>query len=351
MPQARDTGLPLYPVSSFPRLRPRRLRFSQPIRDLVSETSLEPSHLILPVFVKEGISGPEPAEGLWGHYRYPPGSKELVDYLSTALELGVRAFLLFGIPGSKDEKASRAYARDGPVQAALRNIRRELGWEPLVFTDLCICGYTSHGHCGLPRDTERGRVIDNDSTLEVYQRIAVSQAEAGADFVAPSGMMDGQVAAIREALDREGYTGVGIMAYSVKYASSFYGPFREVMDSAPRFGDRRSYQMDPRNKWEAVKEAVMDAIEGADILMVKPALPYLDIISLVKTVLPHYPLAAYNVSGEYAMVKAAAREGLLDEKKAVLETLYAIRRAGADIVITYHALEAARLLREGYNPF
>ncbi len=330
----------------YPYTRPRRLRATHVLRNLIAETSLSPANLVLPVFVREGIDEPEPAPGLIGHKRFPPESRGLVDYLSTAIEHGVKAFLLFGIPSVKDEKASRAYARDGPVQRALRFIRKELGWEPLIFTDLCICGYTSHGHCGLVRETRRGMVIDNDSTLEVYAKIAVSQAEAGADYVAPSGMMDGQVKAIREALDREGYTDVGIMAYSVKYASAFYGPFRETMGSAPRFGDRRSYQMDPRNSREAVKEALLDIEEGADILMVKPALPYLDIIRLLRETLPGFPIAAYNVSGEYMMVKTAASQGLLDEEKAILEVLFAIRRAGADIVITYHALEAARLLRE-----
>ena len=300
---------------------------------------------MLPLFVSEKVERPTPIRELEGHYYYPPEHPGLAGLIGEALDLGIRGFLLFGVPGSKDGSASRAHARDGPVQRALRYLRREHGWEPVLAADLCICGYHSSGHCGLPRPCRRGTCIDNDSTLEIYKRIALSQAEAGADIVAPSGMMDGQVAAIRSALDGEGYTDVLIMSYSAKYASSFYGPFRGVMDSAPRWGDRRSYQIDPRNSRDAVREALMDAEEGADIVMVKPALPYLDIISLVRRAVPHLPLAAYNVSGEYAMLRAAARQGLLDYEQAMLEALTSIRRAGADIVITYHALEAARLLR------
>ncbi len=336
------------PALRFPSVRPRRLRASRAIRGLVAESELTPSSLVLPIFVDERLSSPRPSASMKGVTVYPPSSPELVKAVGEALDLGVKGFLLFGIPASKDYTGSRAYARDGPTQVALRTLRRELGDEPVLFADLCICGFTDHGHCGLPRRTPRGStVIDNDETLKVYQKIAVSQAEAGADFVAPSGMMDGQVRAIREALDSAGYTDVGIMAYSVKYASSFYGPFREVMDSAPRFGDRRSYQMDPRNAREALKEALMDVEEGADIIMVKPALAYLDVIRLVKEALPFVPLAAYNVSGEYMMVKLAAEHGLADERTLMLEVLYAIRRAGADIIITYHAVEAARALREG----
>ncbi len=328
-------------------IRPRRLRFSKEVRDLVAETELTPQHFILPIFVKEGISRPTEAEGLLDYYVYPPTSEDLIKLINEALDLGVRSFLIFGIPKEKDELGSRAFAKDGPVQQALRYIRKELGWSPLIFTDLCICGYTSHGHCGLPKETRRGTVIDNDSTLEIYSKIAISQAEAGADFIAPSGMMDGQVKVIREALDKEGFSDVGIMAYSAKYASAFYGPFRLVAESAPRFGDRRSYQMDPRNAKEAIKEVILDVEEGADIVMVKPALLYLDVIRLVKETLPFIPLAAYNVSGEYSMIKAAAKEGLLDEASAFMEALYSIKRAGADIIITYYALNAARLLKEG----
>lgn len=332
-------------IGRFPSYRPRRRRLTSVLRNLTAETSLEPGRLMLPVFVSDKAGRPTPIEALPGHSYYPPDSGELISFLSRMMDVGIKSFLLFGVPAGKDEDATAAFDRDGPVQRALRSIRRELGWEPLVATDLCICGYSSHGHCGLPRRCRRGMCIDNDETLELYGRIAVSQAEAGSDIVAPSGMMDGQVAAIRRALDGEGYTDVLIMSYSVKYASSFYGPFRDVMDSAPRFGDRRTYQMDPRNRMEALVEASMDVEEGADILMVKPALTYLDVISLVKREFPGIPLAAYNVSGEYSMLKKAVEAGLLGED-AIVEVLYSIRRAGADIIITYHAAEYAMLRRE-----
>jgi len=341
----------LISVGSFPRFRPRRLRAFKSIRDLVAETTLDPSRFILPIFVNDNIDRPVETKALEGHYYYPPRSPELIEYMSKAMDLKVRAFLLFGIPSSKDYHGSQAWHRDGVVQKALRYIRSELGPRPVIFTDLCLCGYTDHGHCGLPLDSRRGTVIDNDSTLEVYAKIAVSHAEAGADFVAPSGMMDGQVKVIREALDNAGFTDVGIMSYSAKYASVFYGPFRGVMDSAPRFGDRRSYQMDPRNAWEALREVIADVEEGADIVMVKPALAYLDVIRLVKEYLPYVPLAAYNVSGEYMMVRKAAEMGIFDGEVAVLEVLTAIARAGADMIITYHALEAAELIRQGRSPF
>ena len=328
----------------FPRGRPRRLRISPGIREVVAEARLDPSQLMLPVFVDERIGEPRPIDHLPGHKYYPPRGPWLVEYVQEALEAGVRSFLIFGIPRVKDEHASRAWARDGPVQEALRTIRRELGWEPVLATDLCICGYHSSGHCGVPRECRRGVCIDNDSTLEIYRRIAVSQAEAGADIVAPSGMMDGQVAAIREALEKEGYWDVAIMAYSAKYASSLYGPFRGVMDSAPRFGDRSSYQLDPRNARDALREVIMDAEEGADIIMVKPGLYYLDIVRLAREAVPFLPIAVYIVSGEYAMIELAAEHGLAPRDRLVLEALYSARRAGADIIITYHALYAARLL-------
>ncbi len=327
------------------RLRPRRLRVSKPLRDLVSETTLSSHDLILPLFVNENIEKPVASKSLEGIFVYPPNTDHIVKYINEALDYGVKSFLLFGIPKEKDFIGTRAFAKEGPVQSALRNIRREIGWDPIIFTDLCICGYTSHGHCGLPKESRRGTIIDNDSTLEIYAKIAVSQAEAGSDFISPSGMMDGQVRAIREALDKEGFTDVGIMSYSVKYASNFYGPFRDLMSSAPSFGDRRSYQMDPRNAYEAIKEVMLDLEEGADIVMVKPALPYLDIIRLVKERFPYIPLAAYSVSGEYSMIKAASKEGFLDEKKTFMEVLYSIKRAGADIIITYYALEAAKLMK------
>ncbi len=333
------------------RIRPRRLRTGKTVRRLVSQAILDPGHLILPVFIGEGLQGREPIESLPGHYRYGPGSPDLVDYISEAMELGVKSFLLFSSTRLKDRMGTPAYNRKGPVQEAVRTIRRELGWEPLIFTDLCICSYTDHGHCGIPREVNGRIMIDNDETLKVYSRIAVSHAEAGTDFIAPSGMMDGQVAAIREALDKEGYTGVGIMAYSAKYASAFYGPFRGALDSAPRFGDRRTYQMDPRRGMEALREVELDLEEGADIVMVKPALAYLDVIRLVKDRFPWAPLAAYNVSGEYAMVRLMSEAGLADYRVLMMEILHSIIRAGADIVITYHALEAASLARDGFDPF
>ena len=335
----------------YPRVRPRRLRLSKALRGLVAEARLHPSQLMLPVFVSEATREPRPLRGLPWLMEYPPESPGLLEYIQGAMDLGVKSFLLFGITDRRDEAASRAWASDGPVQTAIRYIRRELGWEPVLAADLCICGYHVEGHCGLPREGRRGRVVDNDSTLEVYRRIAVSQAEAGADIVAPSGMMDGQVAAIRDALESRGYWDVAIMAYSAKYASVFYGPFRESMDSAPRWGDRRSYQMDPRNAREALREVGLDVEEGADIVMVKPALAYLDVIRLVKESYPHIPLAAYNVSGEAALIELAAREGLAPRDALLMEILTAIRRAGADIIITYHAIDAARLIRNGFDPF
>ena len=339
---------------SYPLHRPRRLRLTKPIRGLVAETIVSPDHLILPVFVKDG-GKPEEIPAMPGQYRWPVGD-DLAKYVSQALDVGVKAVLLFGYISSelKDEKAKYSYNPNGVVQRAIRLLRKEFGSELVIFTDVCICGYTTHGHCGIPSKIERRGIvgyIDNDPTLKIIAKMAVSHAEAGADFVAPSGMMDGMVTAIREALDKEGFTDVGIMSYAVKYASGFYGPFREALESAPRFGDRRSYQMDPRNAYEALREARLDVEEGADILMVKPALAYLDIIRLVKTHYPDYPLAAYNVSGEYSMVKAAAEKGWVDEKLVTLEIVTAIRRAGADIVITYHALDIAKWLKEGYNPF
>ncbi len=260
------------------------------MRDLVSETILDPREFIFPIFVKEGIKEKKPMKDLEGHYYLPVNGTDLIEYLQDAMDLGVKAFLLFGVTSIRDRMALKAYESRGPVQVALRYIREELGWEPLVFTDLCVCGYTDHGHCGIVRETRRGSHVDNDETLKVYAKIAVSQAEAGADFIAPSGMMDGQVGAIRSALDDNGFSNVGIMSYSVKYASSFYGPFRGVVGSAPRFGDRRGYQMDPRNRFEALREVALDLEEGADIVMVKPALAYLDVIATIKSRYPQVPL-------------------------------------------------------------
>jgi len=338
-------------IGGFPRFRPRRLRLLKAVRDLVAETRLDPSNFILPIFVNDNVDRPVETKTLEGHYYYPPQSPELVNFMLKTMDLGIRAFLIFGIPSSKDYHGGQAWSKDGVVQKALRFLRKELGGRPVIFTDLCLCGYTDHGHCGLPVNSRRGTIIDNDSTLEIYAKIAVSQAEAGADFIAPSGMMDGQVKVIREALDNSGFTDVGIMSYSAKYASAFYGPFRGVMDSTPRFSDRRSYQMDPRNAWEALKEILADVEEGADIVMVKPALAYLDIIRLVKEHIPYVPLAAYNVSGEYMLLRKAAELGIIDGETAVLEVLTAIARAGADMIITYHALEAAELIRSRRVPF
>jgi porphobilinogen synthase len=322
----------------FPQTRLRRLRATHALRGLVRETQLAPSDLVYPMFVAHGIDRREPIDAM-------PG----VDHLSIAhavaeageaAELGIPAVLLFGLPADKDETGSGAWDDEGIVQLATRAIK-EAHPELIVIADLCLCEYTSHGHCGVVRSDG---TVDNDATLELLVRTAVSQARAGADVIAPSDMMDGRVGVIRAALDDEGLTETPILAYSAKFASAFYGPFREAADSAPAFGDRRSYQMDPANGDEAVREARLDVEEGADIVMVKPALPYLDLIRRIKDE-TRMPLAAYNVSGEYAMVKAGAAAGYLDERTTVLEVLTGIRRAGADIVITYHAKDAARWLR------
>ncbi len=321
---------------------------------MVAETRLDAGRLIMPLFVKEGIGNPEPIESMPGYYRYP--ADKAAEAMEEAYSLGIRAVLVFGIPGSKDKAGSEAYRRDGVVQRAVRLLKETYGSELVVATDVCLCQYTEHGHCGIVARREpclgggECWYVDNDKTIELLGRIALSHAEAGADMVAPSSMMDGMVQAIRKTLDSEGFTDTIIMSYAVKYASNFYGPFRDAAGSAPRFGDRRSYQMDPRNAREALKEARLDVEEGADILMVKPALPYLDIISIVKNAFPEYPLAAYSVSGEYAMVKAAAEKGWLSEREVVLEALHSIRRAGADLIITYYAADAARWLKEG-DPF
>ena len=321
----------------FPQTRLRRLRSSHALRGLVRETSLTPADLVYPMFVAHGLDRREPIDAM-------PGIDHLsiahaVEEAAEAFELGIPAVLLFGLPATKDEEGSGAWDDEGIVQLATRAIK-DAHPELLVICDLCLCEYTSHGHCGVLRDGS----VDNDATLELLARTAVSQAHAGADLIAPSDMMDGRVGFIRAALDDDGLVETPIMAYSAKFASAFYGPFREAADSAPAFGDRRGYQMDPANGDEAVREALLDVEEGADIVMVKPALPYLDVIRRVKDA-TSVPVAAYNVSGEYAMVKAAAAAGYIDERAAVLEGLTSIRRAGADIVITYHAKEAARWLR------
>jgi porphobilinogen synthase len=322
----------------FPQTRLRRLRATHALRGLVRETRLDPGHFIYPMFVAHGVDRREPIPSMPGidHLSIAHAVQEAGD----AGQLGIPAVLLFGLPAAKDETGSGAWDDEGIVQLATRAIK-EAHPELIVITDLCLCEYTSHGHCGVV--TPDGRV-DNDATLDLLQKTAVSQASAGADMIAPSDMMDGRVGAIREALDEHGLAETPIMAYSAKFASAFYGPFREAADSAPAFGDRRAYQMDPANGDEAIREARLDVEEGADVVMVKPALPYLDLIRRIKDDTA-MPLAAYNVSGEYAMLKAAAAAGYLDERTAVLEALTGIRRAGADMIITYHAKDAARWLQ------
>ncbi len=318
--------------------RPRRLRENALLRKIVRETRLAPDDFTYPLFITHGRGVRETISSMPGQYRL--SIDEAVKEAKDTAGLGIPAVLLFGIPEEKDARGSEAYADDGIVQQATRAIKDTVP-DLLVVTDVCLCEYTSHGHCGVVED---GRV-KNDPTLELLARTAVSHAEAGADVVAPSDMMDGRVGAIREALDDQGFVETPIMAYSAKYASAFYGPFREAAQSAPQFGDRRAYQMDPANATEALREVALDIDEGADIVMVKPALPYLDIIARVKADFG-LPLAAYSVSGEYAMIRAAGRLGWLDEERAMMEALISIRRAGADLIITYFAREAARLLSE-----
>jgi porphobilinogen synthase len=316
----------------------RRLRRTRALRELVRETELRPSHLVQPLFVIAGEGVREPVEAMPGVERY--SITELVGEAGEVLASGVRAVILFGIPSEKDEMGSGAYDDEGVVQMAVRALK-DAHPELVVITDVCLCEYTSHGHCGFIRDG----AVDNDITVELLAKTAISHAEAGADVVAPSDMMDGRVGAIRHQLDEEGHPDVAILAYSAKYASAFYGPFREAAGSTPEFGDRRGYQMDPANASEAVREAKLDLEEGADALMVKPAVPYLDVVRRVKEE-TGAPVAAYHVSGEYSMIKAAAANGWIDERAAMLETLTAIRRAGADIVITYDATRAAGWLAE-----
>jgi porphobilinogen synthase len=322
---------------AFPQTRMRRLRATHALRGLVRETRLSPADFVYPMFVAHGLDRRVPITEMPGidHLSIDHAVQEAGD----AQELGIPAVLLFGLPADKDELGSGAYDDEGVVQLATRAIKQAHP-DLLVMTDVCLCEYTSHGHCG--RLTATGEV-DNDSSVDLIARTAVSQARAGADVVAPSDMMDGRVGAVRSALDEDGLSDTPIVAYSAKFASAFYGPFREAADSTPAFGDRRAYQMDPANGDEAVREAVLDVQEGADVVMVKPALPYLDVIRRVKEQ-TRLPVAAYNVSGEYAMIKAASAAGMLDERAAVLEALTSIRRAGADIVITYHAKDAARWL-------
>ncbi len=323
----------------FPAVRMRRLRSTPAFRDLVRETDLSARHFVYPMFAVPGRGVRREIAPMPGCHHLSPDT--MAEEAQEVASLGIPAVLLFGLPEAKDEEGTGAYDDGGVVQEAIRAIKRAAPGL-MVITDVCMCEYTSHGHCGVLVDGK----VDNDSTLDLLARTALSHADAGADMVAPSDMMDGRVAALRSALDGQGLSGVPIMAYGAKYASAFFEPFREAADSAPQFGDRRGYQMDPPNVREALREMELDAEEGADILMVKPALAYLDVIALARQRFDH-PIAAYNVSGEYAMVKAAARMGWIDERRAALETLTGIRRAGADILITYFAKDAARWLREG----
>ena len=321
-----------------PYLRPRRLRVSEGLRAMVRETVLQVEDLVYPLFLVPGEKVKKEIPSLPGQYHLSVDQAVLL--AQEAWKLGIRSVLLFGLPSYKDEQGSSAWDLQQPVQQAMKAIKKALP-EMVVIGDVCLCEYTSHGHCGLLA----GETVDNDPTLALLAKVAVSQAQAGADIVAPSDMMDGRVQALREALDDAGFAQVSIMSYAVKYASAYYGPFRDAADSAPQFGDRRSYQMDPANAREALREAALDVEEGADFLMVKPALAYLDIVRQIKDTYL-LPLATYNVSGEYAMVKAAAQQGWIDEKKIVLETLVSMKRAGADIIITYHAMDAAKWLQE-----
>jgi porphobilinogen synthase len=336
------------PYPPFPVSRPRRLRMSLALRAMVRETTLSPQDFIYPLFVRHGKGLQQAIASMPGQFQW--SIDRLPEQVETITGLGIPAVILFGIPEKKDPVGQENFASDGIIQQAVRSIKQAVP-ELVVITDVCLCEYTDHGHCGFLNVGEgqneslpEGYVL-NDSTLEVLGEVALSHAEAGADIVAPSGMMDGMVAAIRAALDEASFAHLPIISYAVKYASSFYGPFRDAADGAPKFGDRKSHQMDPANRHEALREAALDVAEGADMLMVKPALPYLDIIRQVKDAYPEIPGVAYNVSGEYAMLKAAAAQGWLDERSVVLETLTAIKRAGADLIITYHAKDAASWLK------
>jgi porphobilinogen synthase len=323
----------------YPVTRPRRLRRTQPLRRLVADVNVRPSGLVLPLFVKEGISEPQPVSSMPGVVQHTRDSLRKAAH--EAVEAGVGGLILFGVPAAKDGRGSAADDPAGVVQVALRDLVADVGRETVLMADLCLDEYTDHGHCGLL--TQAGEV-DNDATLERYASIAAVQAEAGAHVVAPSGMMDGQVGVIRAALDAAGHGDVAICAYSAKYASACYGPFREAAECAPQFGDRAAYQQDPGAERDGLREALLDVDEGADIVMVKPALPYLDVIAQVSAAVP-VPVAAYQVSGEYSMVEAAAANGWLDRDRMIMETLTAISRAGADIILTYWATEVARRLR------
>lgn len=330
-------------IGQFPALRMRRLRSSGILRSLVRETELAVSDFILPLFVRPGHGIRHEISSMPGNFQLSPDT--LVEEIGSALELGIQAFILFGIPSHKDSVGSSAWRDDGIIQESLRAVRSVFGTRALLMTDECFCEYTDHGHCGVLRERGGTMDVDNDATLANLVTQCVSHARAGADVIAPSGMMDGMVRAIRTGLDAAGFIDTPILAYSAKYASGFYGPFRDAAESPPQFGDRSTYQMDPANSDEAMREVALDLAEGADMVMVKPALSYLDVIRRVKAEFG-VPLAAYNVSGEFAMVKAAAQRGWIDERRVALEILTSIRRAGADMILTYHARDAARWLRD-----
>ena len=323
----------------FPEYRPRRLRKSESLRKMVRETTLSVNDFILPLFATVGSGIKQPINSMPGHYQM--SLDELKKEVAEIVGLNIPAVILFGIPEKKDPVGSHAYIKDGIIQQAIKMIK-DTAPDLTVITDVCLCEYTDHGHCGIIKDGD----VDNDATLELLAKEALSHAEAGADMVAPSDMMDGRVGAIREILDENGFDNLPIMSYAAKYSSGYYGPFREAAESSPQFGDRRSYQMDPANTNEALREVELDIEEGADIVMVKPALPYLDIIRRVRDNFS-YPIAAYNVSGEFSMIKAAAKLGWIDGEKVMMETLLSIKRAGADLILTYFAKEAARVLSEG----
>jgi porphobilinogen synthase len=337
------TAMSLTSFGRFPAYRPRRLRQSESLRRLVLETRLHPDQLVLPLFARPGRKTRRPVETMPGVFQLSPD--EVAKEAETALLAGVGSVLLFGIPARKDARASGAYARQGIIPQTVRLLKKEFP-KLIVITDVCLCEYMSHGHCGVVETGKGGTQVLNDPSLTLLARTALSHAEAGADIVAPSDMMDGRVGAIRRQLDGEGFPDTPIMSYAAKFASAFYGPFRDAAESAPRFGDRRGYQMDPANAREALREVAMDIEEGADLVMVKPALAYLDILWRVKAEFG-YPTAAYAVSGEYSMVKAGAGRGWIDERSVVMESLLAMRRAGADILITYAAVDVARWLKEG----
>ena len=322
----------------FPDYRGRRLRQTDAFRRMVRETVLTPDDLMLPLFAIGGKNVKNPIPSMPGHFQL--STDNIVRIAKETFDLGIPAIMLFGIPSKKDPLGTRAYAKDGIVQRAANAVKNKVP-DLAVVTDVCLCQYTDHGHCGI---VEKG-VVENDATLDLLARIAVSHAKAGADMVAPSDMMDGRIAALREALDENQFENTPIMSYAAKYCSAYYGPFREAAHSAPQFGDRRTYQMDPANSLEAIREVTMDVEEGADIIMVKPALPYLDIISRVRDEID-LPVAAYNVSGEFAMIKAAEKMGWINGEKVMMETLISIKRAGADVIMTYFAIEAAKVLRK-----